>query len=146
MGSLKRSRGDALEFLDTDELRPDVGFELEGARTIKAHRQILGSRCEYFRKLLFGSMKEAQEETVKVPHYSHAAFLIALKDIYSEGRENFPIDVTESLVAEVLELAVLHDNETLRSTCLGMLEVGFTVENALERLQIATRHAAEALE
>jgi len=60
----------------------DVNLIVEGV-TFPAHRIILAARSEYFRALLFGGMKESQENEVHLSCVTVKAFKIVLKYVYS---------------------------------------------------------------
>ncbi|OQV15078.1 BTB/POZ domain-containing protein 9 [Hypsibius exemplaris] len=54
-----------------------------GGEALKLHRVILASRCEYFRALLFGSLRESNESEVTLHETDLTTFKILLKYIYT---------------------------------------------------------------
>ena len=75
-------RDDFFRLLQSGE-HTDVTFLVGGVR-ITAHRLILASRCEYFRSLLFGDMKEAHSDAViPLPDVTPESFRVLLEYMYS---------------------------------------------------------------
>ena len=55
-----------------------------GCTQIAAHKVILASQSDYFDRLLFGSMMEAQQDTINIEGVGNVdAFLLLLKYAYS---------------------------------------------------------------
>ena len=60
----------------------DVTF-LVGTTRFPAHRIVLASRCEFFRCLLFGDMKEARQGMeIEIPDTTPDAFAVLLQYVY----------------------------------------------------------------
>uniref|UniRef100_UPI00358E8E57 BTB/POZ domain-containing protein 9 n=1 Tax=Myxine glutinosa TaxID=7769 RepID=UPI00358E8E57 len=81
----------------------DVTFVVEG-RPFPAHRIVLASRCEYFRAMLYGGMKESVPQAeVHMQDATAEAFALLLRYVYT-GRLSLPSIGEESLL-DLLGLA-----------------------------------------
>uniref|UniRef100_A0A8L8KA68 BTB domain-containing protein n=1 Tax=Heligmosomoides polygyrus TaxID=6339 RepID=A0A8L8KA68_HELPZ len=67
-------------FLKTDY--SDVTFVVEGER-FHAHKMILSIRCEYFKAMLYGGLKESSEAEIELKGADAVAFRAVLQYIYS---------------------------------------------------------------
>lgn len=61
-----------------------VVFILDNGRRIKASKNILSARCEYFRVMFSSSMRESTEEEVHVSDMSEQALRILLNYLYTD--------------------------------------------------------------
>jgi len=67
-----------------DENNYDVCFLVgEEKKRIYAHKNILGVRCEYFRVMLYGGMREAKANEIEIPGIQPTIFLLLLEYIYT---------------------------------------------------------------
>ncbi|KAL0622518.1 BTB/POZ domain-containing protein 9 [Plecturocebus cupreus] len=81
----------------------DVTFVVEKKR-FPAHRVILAARCQYFRALLYGGMRESQPEAeIPLQDTTAEAFTMLLKYIYT-GRATLT-DEKEEVLLDFLSLA-----------------------------------------
>lgn len=99
----------------------DVTLVVGGAR-LPAHRLILASCSSYFRALLYGGMRESQEEEVVLRDTPREAFELLLRYIYT-GQLQLS-GLKEDVVLEVLELSHLY----------GFLELEAGVSRFLEQV------------
>ncbi|VDO37067.1 unnamed protein product [Heligmosomoides polygyrus] len=93
---------DDIEALFSKSDFSDVTFVVEGER-LHAHKPILAARCEYFRAMLYGGLKESSEAEVQLERTNALAFRTLLKYIYT-GKIELSAFKVEELVA-ILQLA-----------------------------------------
>eukprot|EP01116_Phalansterium_solitarium_P022226 TRINITY_DN7261_c1_g1_i1.p1 TRINITY_DN7261_c1_g1~~TRINITY_DN7261_c1_g1_i1.p1 ORF type:complete len:488 (+),score=74.45 TRINITY_DN7261_c1_g1_i1:172-1635(+) len=62
----------------------DVTFVV-GGRRISAHRCVLASRCEFFRRMFMGPMREATMREIDIPDCDFAVFRALLHFVYTAG-------------------------------------------------------------
>ncbi|KAG8228569.1 hypothetical protein J437_LFUL008648, partial [Ladona fulva] len=65
-----------------DEVNTDVTVEVEG-RSVRAHKCILSSRCQYFAAMLSGGWVESAGNVISLQGFSYSAVHFALCHIYS---------------------------------------------------------------
>nr|CAB3226454.1 BTB/POZ domain-containing protein 9-like [Phallusia mammillata] len=122
----------------------DVTFVVEG-REFPAHRVILASRCDYFRALLFGGMRESKGREPIVVHDATAdAFELLLKYIYT-GKMRLS-DIKEAHVIEVLGLANKYGFPSLEKSISVHLRRTLTVANACGVYDVALLYSLQDLQ
>ena len=144
------SRSIDLSFIDVDHLtllssqlgnllkgadNTDVTFVVEGEHC-EAHRIILAARCEYFRALLYGGMKEATNcEKIELPDTPITAFKYLLTYIYT-GMMSFR-EIDKRDVLDILILANRYSLLALESAITGYLRDIISESNVAEIYDIA---------
>jgi len=76
-----------LKGLLNDELFSDITFVLEDGVKIKAHKAILGSRCEVFKKMLTSEMQESRKDEIEIKDTGSATFKAIINYIYTDEAE-----------------------------------------------------------
>lgn len=110
----------------------DVTFVVEGQK-LHAHRAILYSRCEYFRCMFEGGMREATTKEIDVPGLKRDVFLRVLEHLYTGN-----VTLTDgSLAVGLLQAADMFGLDELREQCVEKVERALTVENAAFVCQVA---------
>lgn len=113
----------------------DVTFVVEDKK-FPAHRVFLASRCEYFRALLFGGMREAKPQAeIVLKETSAPAFGTLLKYLYS-GRI-YLRDLNEEHVLDLLGLAHEYGFLALESATSGYLKGNLDLNNICRIIDIA---------
>jgi BTB/POZ domain-containing protein 9 len=113
----------------------DVTFIVEGKR-FPAHRVLLASRCEYFRALLFGGMRESKPEAeIVLKETSAQSFRFLLKYLYT-GRI-YLRDVNEEHVLDLLGLAHKYGFLALESAISGYLKGNIDLHNICRIFDVA---------
>jgi BTB/POZ domain-containing protein 9 len=113
----------------------DVTFIVEGKR-FPAHRVLLASRCEYFRALLFGGMRESKPEAeIVLKETSAQSFSFLLKYLYT-GRI-YLRDVNEEHVLDLLGLAHKYGFLALESAISGYLKGNIDLHNICRIFDVA---------
>ena len=145
------SRSIDLSFVDVDHLtllssqlgnllkgsdNTDVTFIVEGDHC-EAHRIILAARCEYFRALFYGGMKEAtNRDKIDLPETPSSAFKYLLTYIYT-GLMSFR-EIEERDVLDILILANRYSLLSLESAITGYLKDIISESNVAEIYDVAT--------
>lgn len=113
----------------------DVTFVVEG-KEFPAHRVFLASRCEYFRALLFGGMREAKPESkIVLGDTSAQTFSTLLKYVYT-GRI-FLGELREEHVLDLLGLAHQYGFLALESAISGYLKSCLDLHNFCHIFDVA---------
>ena len=113
----------------------DVTFIVEDKK-FPAHRVLLASRCEYFRALLFGGMRESKPEAeIVLKETSAQSFGSLLKYLYT-GRI-FLRDVNEEHVLDLLGLAHKYGFLALESAISGYLKGNIDLHNICRIFDVA---------
>lgn len=113
----------------------DVTFMVEGKK-FQAHRVFLASRCEYFRALLFGGMRESKPESeIVFKETSAQSFETLLKYLYT-GRI-FLRDHSEEHILNLLGLAHKYGFLALESAISGYLRGNLNLHNICRIFDVA---------
>ena len=113
----------------------DVTFIVE-ERKFQAHRVLLASRCEYFRALLFGGMRESKSQAeIVLKETSAQAFETLLKYLYT-GRI-FLRELGEEHVLDLLGLAHKYGFLALESAISGYLKGNLDLHNICRIFDVA---------
>ena len=68
---------------------------------MRAHKNILFARCEYFRRMFTSGYKESSDASVSLPDISYEVFLCVLSYLYT-GK---PRELTPAIAVEVRGVA-----------------------------------------
>lgn len=118
--------GDLFDLFKSGE-NSDVVFVINGSR-FEAHRVILAARCNYFKVLLFGDMREARSGAeIPIVDTTPDAFHALLEYIYS-GRICLA-DVKEQIILDLLGLANKYDFAPLQTSIMAFLRATLNVNN-----------------
>ncbi|XP_028395642.1 uncharacterized protein LOC114519665 isoform X2 [Dendronephthya gigantea] len=110
---------------------------------LRAHRVVLASRCDWFRRALTSGMKESIERTIHVYDTDRESFYEFLKFIYT-GDLNTESKTLENLL-ELLALSDHYEVDNLKEICEQAMICHFTKSNIFEILVLADRFNAKKL-
>ncbi|CEG46013.1 Kelch repeat-containing proteins [Plasmopara halstedii] len=127
-----------LRSLINNPLMSDVTFLVEG-EPIFSHKSLC-VRCEYFKAMFTGEMKESTARVVEIADVSRATFLSILEYVYTDR-----VAVADDGVLELLIAADRYGIEKLRRLCAQRLSKTVTVDNVSSILQAADQHNSPSL-
>uniref|UniRef100_A0A7R9UG27 BTB domain-containing protein n=1 Tax=Pinguiococcus pyrenoidosus TaxID=172671 RepID=A0A7R9UG27_9STRA len=123
--------------LVNNQMFSDVTFIVDGI-PIYATRAHLAARCEHFRAMLYGEMREASSEEIVIHDIRHDTFLKLLEYLYTDQVE----DLTAESATPLLIAAEQYLLERLKGICEGIIRQSITVENVIGIFMAAHRHNA----
>jgi N-acetylneuraminic acid mutarotase len=132
---------EALCNLVNSEKFADVDLLVDGRR-IPAHRCILYSKSDYFRRLLESDMKESFQTSIEIKGIGYSTFLEILFYIYT-GRP--ALDMKYEELIDLLVASDMLGLEDLKCFCMKELEEAVNVENVSSVCQLAAKYSAEQL-
>ncbi|XP_076026853.1 kelch-like protein 22 [Genypterus blacodes] len=135
-----RSLLDGLVALRQEGILFDVVLLVEG-RPIQAHRILLAASCDYFRGMLAGGLREAQQTEIPVLGVTFRAMTKLLDFLYTS---EIQLDVDS--VQEVLVAATLVQLENVIGFCCDFLLSWLDENNILEVLKLADMYGLRQLE
>merc|ERR1712050_634151 len=120
----------------------DVTFLVEG-QPVRATRAHLAARCEHFRALFYGGMKEstALEEQIVLPDITHPVFLLLLEYIYTDQVG----DISSDLAVHLLIAAERFLLDRLKALCEDIIRKSISIDNVVQIIMTAKSHRAEGL-
>ncbi|KAL6033696.1 hypothetical protein STEG23_037193, partial [Scotinomys teguina] len=121
----------------------DVTFVVEKKR-FPAHRVILAARCQYFRALLYGGMRESQPEAeIPLQDTTAEAFTMLLKYIYT-GRATLT-DEKEEVLLDFLSLAHKYGFPELEDSTSEYLCTILNIQNVCMTFDVASLYSLPKL-
>lgn len=118
----------------------DVRFIVEG-QTVHAHRAILYSRSEYFRKMFESQMRESTAAEIPIPGVTHAVFLAVMEYLYTKH-----VNLSNGQHAvDVLKAADMFHLDGLRALCVVKVEQAINVDNVCIVCELADSVNTETL-
>ncbi|XP_070579023.1 BTB/POZ domain-containing protein 9-like [Ptychodera flava] len=122
----------------------DITFIVENTR-FHAHRVILAARCEYFRALLFGGMRESRPECteIELKDTTSLAFHALLKYIYT-GKMNLQ-DLKEDSLLDILGLAHRYGFIDLELSISDYLRATLNISNVCLIYDVASLYQLRSL-
>lgn len=121
----------------------DVTFVVEKKR-FPAHRVILAARCQYFRALLYGGMRESQPEAeIPLEDTTAEAFTMLLKYIYT-GRATLT-DEKEEVLLDFLSLAHKYGFPELEDSTSEYLCTILNIQNVCMTFDVASLYSLPKL-
>ncbi|XP_066467716.1 BTB/POZ domain-containing protein 9 isoform X1 [Tiliqua scincoides] len=127
---------DHVGVLMNGEQYSDVTFIVEKKR-FPAHRVILAARCQYFRALLYGGMRESQPEAeIPLQDTTAEAFTMLLKYIYT-GRATLR-DEKEEVLLDFLSLAHKYGFPELEDSTSEYLCTILNIQNVCMTYDVAS--------
>jgi len=132
--SLKNLSDDLLNML-INEKDTDISFEV-GPEIIKAHRNILSARCDYFNSMFHSKMIENDSEKVQIKECDPTMFRTILEFLYSDKP---PTDI-DALALKLLPVADRFMIDPLKHHCAKSLSNNLCPDNIKEVLLLAHRH------
>jgi len=109
----------------------DVTFKV-GDSLISAHRNILVARCDYFRAMFLGGMRENSERIITIPDIDDTTFHGILEFLYT-GK----ITVSESNIVPLITAAEKFQIDDLKEVCYSTFDKVANEENILQILLVA---------
>jgi len=125
-------------FLTSEQLS-DVTLVVGGER-FPAHRIVLAARCEYFRSMFLGGMREADAPEIVIPDVEVEVFRKVLDHLYTDSG-----DVPPSLALKLFTAAAFFQIERLKELCAACLENDMKVSTVCQILTVADQHNATYL-
>ncbi|XP_029326935.1 BTB/POZ domain-containing protein 9 isoform X3 [Mus caroli] len=121
----------------------DVTFVVEKKR-FPAHRVILAARCQYFRALLYGGMRESQPEAeIPLQDTTAEAFTMLLRYIYT-GRATLT-DEKEEVLLDFLSLAHKYGFPELEDSTSEYLCTILNIQNVCMTFDVASLYSLPKL-
>lgn len=118
----------------------DVRFVV-GGQTVHAHRAILYSRSEYFRKMFESQMRESTAMEIPIPGVAHAVFLAVMEYLYTKH-----VNLRGGQHAvDVLKAADMFHLDGLRALCVVKVEQAINVDNVTIVCELADSVNTETL-
>lgn len=127
-----------LRSLVNNQLMSDVTFLVEG-EPIFGHKSLC-IRCNYFKAMFTGEMKESTAREVEISDLSRATFLSLLEYVYTDR-----LTVADDGIKELFVAADRYGIESLKRLCAQKLLKSVSVENVSSILQAADQHNAPSL-
>ena len=109
----------------------DIQFKISYDNSVVyAHKFMLMSRCEYFKRMFGGNFAESKESqaTIHIDHCSRKVFLAVLRYFYTDELWN-PTNVNDTL--EMLGLADLYQFKIMRQHCCKILQNSLRIGNGM---------------
>ncbi|KAM9476638.1 BTB/POZ domain-containing protein 9 isoform 1-T1 [Clarias gariepinus] len=132
-----------LAALVPDEEYSDVTFLVEEKR-FPAHRVILAARCQYFRALLYGGMRESQPQAeVRLEDTRAEAFSMLLRYLYT-GRANLS-EAKEETLLDFLGLAHRYGLQPLEASTCDYLRTLLNAQNVSLIFDVASLYHLSSL-
>ncbi|KAL3270189.1 hypothetical protein HHI36_009246 [Cryptolaemus montrouzieri] len=110
---------------------------------IQAHRVIVASRCDWFRKALSSGMREDIDKKIVIHDTNPTIFRIFLEYLYS-GKLS-PSSLTNEQLVDLLVLSDRFEVDTLRQASETALETTVDSDNAIYLLSLADNYNAKSL-
>lgn len=129
---------DMLSMLNNKSLS-DIKFKItEDESIVYAHKFVLFSRCEYFKRMFSGNFAESKENDsiICINNCSKKVFLSVLRYFYTDELWN-PTSVNDTL--EMLGLADLYQFNVMKMHCMKILENSICISNAILLLQASRK-------
>ncbi|KAH1006630.1 hypothetical protein HUJ05_007344 [Dendroctonus ponderosae] len=99
----------------------DIVLVVEGQK-LHAHKVILAARSDYFRALLYGGLRESNQDEIELPNAPLNAFKVLLKYIYTGHM--FLMTMKEEVILDILGLAHQYGFEDLERAISDVLWSG----------------------
>lgn len=110
---------------------------------IAAHRVIVATRCDWFRRALLSGMKESIERRILIPDTSPCLFYKFLGYLYSGILDKDSLSLDE--LAEVIALSDKYEVDSLKEICEGVLLRNIDGDNVLLYLGMAEQYSVARL-
>ncbi|RMX49172.1 hypothetical protein pdam_00021260 [Pocillopora damicornis] len=110
---------------------------------IAAHRVIVATRCDWFRRALLSGMKESIERRILIPDTSPCLFYKFLGYLYSGILDKDSLSLDE--LAEVIALSDKYEVDSLKEICEGVLLRNIDEDNVLLYLGMAEQYSVARL-
>jgi len=115
----------------------DVTFIVEG-KAIYGNRSILAARCQHFKAMLFGGLKESRSDQIVIPDVTHKVFMAMMSFLYLDE-----VNVSIDIAFQLLMLADSYMLERLKTKCEYIIQDSVTIENVCALLVGATTYRAD---
>jgi len=120
----------------------DVTFIVDGQH-VRATRAHLAARCEHFRALFYGGMREASaaDEPIVLSDIAHPVFLLLLEYIYTDQVG----DISSDLAVHLLIAAERFLLDRLKALCEDIIRKSISIDNVVQIIMTAKAHRADGL-
>ncbi|XP_033108022.1 uncharacterized protein LOC117109732 [Anneissia japonica] len=120
------------------------GTELEEhTQLIPAHRVVIASRCDWFRRALLSGMKESIDRKISVHDAEPELFCQFLGYLYTGQLKTKPLSIHQ--LADMLSLCDRYEVDDLKTTCECALRERIDEDSALFMLSLADQFHAKHL-
>uniref|UniRef100_A0AAR5QFU2 BTB/POZ domain-containing protein 9 n=1 Tax=Dendroctonus ponderosae TaxID=77166 RepID=A0AAR5QFU2_DENPD len=120
----------------------DIVLVVEGQK-LHAHKVILAARSDYFRALLYGGLRESNQDEIELPNAPLNAFKVLLKYIYTGHM--FLMTMKEEVILDILGLAHQYGFEDLERAISDVLVLLLCMRNVCALLDTARLYNLEKL-
>lgn len=127
--------GGANTELGTDSAGKEAREAKVEVHEIKAHRVIVASQCDWFRRALLSGMKEAIDRKIVVHDTNPELFCRFLEALYSGHLDISCLD--DEQLADMMTICDRYEMDTLKQLCDHELKTHLNEENALYLLNLA---------
>lgn len=124
-----------------DDTFSDVTLVVENER-IHAHRVVLASGSEYFKKMFSSGMKESKQREITIPNVSKNAFMLLLEYLYTGEISD------QATLEDLLNLSQagdMFDLPRLQDLCAEDAKEELTIDTAADFLREADMHNCRLL-
>jgi len=118
----------------------DIVFLVRGVK-IPAHKVVLTTRCDYFRRMFDSGMAESVSKEIEVPDIEPHVFTELLSFIYSDVPPKYNADSTMALLSASHKYGV----DNLTKICERNICANLNSLNVIEALLLAEKHDCQAL-
>lgn len=120
----------------------DVTFLVEG-QPVYATRAHLATRCEHFRALFYGGMRESasSDEQIVLPDIHYPVFILLLEYIYTDQVG----DISSDLAVHLLIVAERFLLDRLKALCEDIIRKCISIDNVVHCVMTAKAHRADGL-
>ncbi|XP_072029575.1 uncharacterized protein [Amphiura filiformis] len=116
---------------------------MEEISLIKAHRVVIASRCDWFRRALLSGMRESIDRKIEVHDADPNLFRQFLGYLYSGGLETSAMSVEQ--LADMMSLSDRYEVDNLKQVCEAALKMRLDEDSVLFLLSLADQFHATIL-
>jgi len=118
----------------------DVTFIVDG-KEIKANKDILAARCEHFRALFYGGMKEQTESCVRIDDIQYQVFEAVLEYLYTDCVKAMSVDMYLLLMIAAERFMI----DRLKALCQDNIRKNINIDNVVPILRVVYYHGENSL-
>jgi hypothetical protein len=119
----------------------DLTFLVEN-KPIYVNRAIVACRCPQLFSMLYGGMKESQQDTIRIPEMRYETFSYFLEFLYTD---DVPSHLSPESYMELLMVGEQYTMDRLKAMCSLKLKQSISVDKVSTLLLTAHRHNSQPL-